>query len=99
MSRFEEILTASSEDLLKTLYKSSSGASERYASGIARRRQVAKNLGLTYAQMVCAVGFNSEIQELSDILAVMGFESYDALAKERNLTFTSDIYQQLGIRE
>ena len=99
MSRFEEILTATSEDLLKTLYKSSSSQDERTASGGTRTRQVAKNLGLTYAQLVCAVGFNPQIQDLSDVIAVMGFNSYDALAHERNLAFTTDIYQYLGIKD
>ena len=97
MSRFTEILTASSEDLLKTLYKSSSRSGD--SSPTSRTKQVAKNLGLTYSQLVCAVGFNAKIQDLSDVVAVMGFDSYDALARERNQAFTNDIYQQLGIKD
>ena len=97
MSRFEEILTASSEDLLKTLYKSSSGQDSSAAGS--RTKQVAKNLGLTYPQLVCAVGFNASIQDLSDVLAVMGFDSYEGLARERNKAFAGDIYQQLGIKD
>ncbi|MCZ6770543.1 MAG: hypothetical protein O7G83_00980 [Proteobacteria bacterium] len=97
MSRFEEILTASSEDLLKTLYKSSSTQDESAASS--RAKKTAKNLSLTYPQLVCAVGFNAQIQGLSDVLAVIGFDSYEALARERNQAFTTDIYQQLGIRD
>ena len=31
--------------------------------------------------------------------AVIGFDSYEALARERNQAFTTDIYQQLGIRD
>ena len=81
MSRFEEILTASSEDLLKKLYKSSSTQDESAASS--RANKIARNLGLSYSQLVCAVGFNAKIQELSDVLAVIGFDSYEALARER----------------
>lgn len=99
MSRFEEILTASGEELLKTLYKSASSQDERLASGTARARLVARNLGLTYAQLVCALGFNAGIEDLSDVLATIGFASYDELARERNVIFTTDIYQQLGIRD
>ena len=99
MSRFSEILTASSETLLKTLYKSASKQSESASGGIGRARQVASNLGLTYPQLVCAVGFNAHIADLSDVIAVMGFDSYDALAKERNLAFTTDIYQQLAVKD
>ncbi len=99
MSRFEEILTARSEDLLKTLYRSASGQGERAQTGPGRARQVAGNLGLTYPQLVCAVGFNRSIEELYDVIAVLGFESYDALARERNLAFTNDIYEQLGVKD
>jgi hypothetical protein len=99
MSRFEEILTASGEDLLKTLYRAASGHEERAASGTARARQVAKQLGLTYSQFVCALGFNPGIRELFDVLAVSGFDSYDALARERNLAFVNDIYRELPIKD
>jgi len=99
MSRFEEILTAGSEDLLKTLYKSASNQHEPATTGSARARQMARNLGLSYAQLVCALGFNPHIRDLSDVLAVVGFDFYDKLAHERNLTFTNDIYQQLGVKD
>jgi len=99
MSRFEEILTASGEDLLKALYRSASSQDERAAGGLARARQVARNLGLTYPQFVCALGFNPGIRELSDVIAVSGFDSYDSLARERNLAFVNDIYQQLPIKD
>ena len=96
MSQFDELLIAPSEELLKRLYKSAAGQAERPGGGVARTRQIAKSLGLTYPQLICALGFNARIQDLSDVLAVLGFESYDALAHERNLPFTSDIYQQRG---
>jgi len=99
MSRFEEILTAGSEDLLKTLYKCASNPQEPAATGNARARQMARNLGLSYAQLVCALGFNPHIRDLSDVLAVVGFESYDKLAHERNLAFINDIYQHLGVKD
>lgn len=99
MSRFEEILTAGSEDLLKTLYKCTSNPQEPAATGLARARQMARNLGLSYAQLVCALGFNPHIRDLSDVLAVVGFDSYDKLARERNLAFINDIYHQLGIKD
>ena len=99
MSQFEELLTAPSEELLKTLYKSAPGQQERPSGGVLRTKQIAKSLGLTYAQLVCALGFNDRIQELSDVLAVLGFDSYDALAHERNVVFTTDIYQQLGVKD
>jgi len=101
MSRFEALLTAGSEKLLKTLYRTAAGAhgDEAAASGTPRAQALARHLGLTYPQLVCALGFNHDITELADIVAIAGFESYDALARERNLAFTSDIYQQLSVRD
>jgi hypothetical protein len=99
MSRFEEILTAGSEDLLKTLYKSASNQQEPVATGSTRARQTARNLGFSYAQLVCALGFNPHIRDLSDVLAVVGFDSYDKLAHERNLAFINDAYQQLAVKD
>lgn len=93
MSKFEEILTASGENLLKQLYRSTSRKSSESA------RDFARNLGLTYAQMVCALGFNSNIQELPDVIEIVGFASYEDLARERNETFATDIYDRLGIRD
>lgn len=96
MSKFQEILTSSGEGLLKILYRSSSGANGKTASST---REYARNLGLTYAQVVCALGFNSDIRNLPDIIEIIGFESYDALARERNQYFANDIYDRLGIKD
>lgn len=96
MAKFQEILTSSGEGLLKLLYKSSSGANGKTASS---PRDYARNLGLTYAQMVCALGFNPHIRDLPDVIEIIGFESYDALARERNEFFAGDIYDRLGIKD
>ncbi len=96
MAKFQEILTSSSEGLLKLLYRSSSGSNRTTASSA---HEYARNLGLTYAQMVCALGFNSNIKELPDVIEIIGFSSYDALAHERNDFFANDIYDRLGIKD
>jgi len=96
MSKFEEILTSSGESLLKLLYRSSSGANGKAAGS---PREYARNLGLTYAQFICALGFNPNIRDLTDIVEIVGFESYDALARERNQYFANDIYDRLGIKD
>ena len=56
-------------------------------------------LRLTYAQLVYAFEFNHDIQNLPDVIQIMGFTSYEALAKERNTFFTNDIYDCLGIKD
>jgi hypothetical protein len=96
MTKFQEILLSSGEGLLKLLYKSSSGASSKAAGS---PREYARNLGLTYAQLVCALGFNSNIRDLPDVTEIVGFESYDSLARERNEFFCNDIYDRLGIKD
>jgi hypothetical protein len=97
MAKFAQILTASEEGLLKILYKSKADASSGKVA--TNPRDYARNLSLTYAQLICAVGFNPRIRDLPDVVALLGFESYDALARERNEIFTTDIYDRLGIKD
>jgi hypothetical protein len=49
--------------------------------------------------MVYALGINSSITELPNVIEIIGFESYDALARERNAYFSNDIYDRLGIKD
>lgn len=97
MSVFEEILKANAGDLLKALYKAAA-AREENATG-RRSRAIAKNLGLTHCQLLCAVGFNSHIHVLPDVTTLLGFAGYEALAKARNEHFINDIYDRLGIKD
>lgn len=96
MSKFQDILTSTGEDLLKLLYKSSAGTRGKSP---ASPREYARSLGLTYAQLVCALGFNSNIQNLPDVIEIVGLESYETLARERNEYFANDIYDRLGIKD
>ena len=101
MSRFQALLTASSEELLKSLYRSAAATREPTASEAddTRAAQLARNLGLRHGQLICALGFNHAISDLADVIAIAGFASYDELARERNLIFTTDTYRQLGVRD
>lgn len=97
MTVFEQILTASAEDLLKIVFKTAV-ARDRQAQG-RRSRDIARRLGLTHGQLICAVGFNPRIRDLPDVIAILGFASYDALAQARNEYFTIDLYDRLGIKD
>ncbi|MGD9600354.1 MAG: hypothetical protein AB7O21_00415 [Gammaproteobacteria bacterium] len=97
MSVFEDILTADTAALLKALYKAASTREETVTGR--RSRMIAKNLGLTHCQLLCAVGFNSHIHELPDVTTLLGYPGYDALAKTRNEYFVNDMYDRLGIRD
>lgn len=91
--QFEELLTSDGETMLKIFYAALAGAEESGHRG----RRIARALGLTFTQLVCAVGFNPRIRDLPDVAAILGFEDYDELAQERNLRFASDVYKRLGI--
>ena len=97
MTVFEQILTASAEDLLKLVFKTAASR-DKQAQG-RRSREIARRLGLTHGQLICAVGFNPHISELPDVVTILGFASYDALAQARNEYFTIDLYDRLGIKD
>lgn len=91
---FKELLTASDADLVKIFYKVKVDQNEDF---IKRINKVAAQLGLNHSQLVCALGFNRNIRELTDIISVLGFRSYKLLSYRQNELFTTDTYQQLSI--
>ena len=97
MTLFEELLTARGEDLLKILLKALGRI--RNTEQAPTARDLLKVLGLTHAQLICACGFNPVIRDLPDVVEILGYPSYDALAQARNRYFTSDIYDRLGIKD
>jgi hypothetical protein len=92
MSVFNEILCASEEELVQKFYKFSDDPSLDREEKL---RAVAQKFVLRSAQLICAVGFNPNASQLTEILSIMGFDSFDELVKERNDIFTSDIYKRL----
>lgn len=91
---FKELLTASDSDLVKIFYKVKVDQNDDF---IKRINKVAAQLGLNHSQLVCALGFNRNIRELTDIISVLGFRSYKLLSYRQNELFTTDTYQQLSI--
>ena len=94
MLTFTELLTASDSDLVKTFYKIKQDETEDF---IKRINKIANSLGLNHAQLVCALGFNKNILDLTDIFSVVGFRSYKQLSYRQNELFTTDTYNQLSI--
>lgn len=91
---FTELLTASDADLVKIFYKVKVDPDDDF---IKRINKVAAQLDLNHSQLVCALGFNKHIRELTDIISVLGFRSYKLLCYRQNELFTTDTYQQLPI--
>lgn len=94
MISFTELLTASDADLVKLFYRIKV---EPHDDFIKRINKIAALLGLNHAQLVCALGFNKNIRDLTDIISVLGFRSYKLLSYRQNELFTTDTYQQLSI--
>ena len=73
MTSFTELLTASDDELVRIFYKTNAGEEKDF---IKRINIVAAQLELNHSQLVCALGFNKHIRELTDIQQQLGFRSY-----------------------
>jgi len=94
MISFTDLLTANDADLVKIFYKVKSDPLVDFIKNI---NSIATQLELNHSQLVCAIGFNKNIRDLTDIMTVLGFKSYKVMIYRRNELFTTDTYQQLGI--
>ncbi|MEE9119334.1 MAG: hypothetical protein V3U02_12185 [Calditrichia bacterium] len=94
MASFKEILTGAAEDLVKIFY-----VYEKKVPVEVENRLViiAKKLKLKPGQLICAVGFNPHMRELSEILLILGYDNIDELVQERNDLFINDIYRKLTL--
>ncbi len=91
---FTELLTASDTNLVKIFYQVKSDPSADFIKNI---NSISAALGLNHSQLVCAIGFNKNIRDLTDIITVLGFKSHKVMTYRRNELFTTDTYQQLDI--
>lgn len=94
MISFTELLTASDDELVKIFYKVKA---EENVDFIVRINKVAAQLNLNHSQLVCALGFNLNIRDLTDIYSTLGFRSYKLLSYRCNELFSTDTYNQLSI--
>jgi len=92
MPDFNEILSASEEELVQNFYKF---RDEESLPREEKLNTVGKKFLLRGAQLVCAIGFNPNARDLTEILPIMGFDSFDELAQHRNDVFATDIYKRL----
>ncbi len=94
MAEFRDILVASEEKLVALFHRV---RPLRHDDFIAKIDHTAAQLGVSHAQLVCALGFNGNIRDLTDILSVIGFSSYKLLSYRRNELFSTDTYDHLDI--
>ncbi|MGE0385910.1 MAG: hypothetical protein AB7Q97_14345 [Gammaproteobacteria bacterium] len=93
-TRFDELLAADAEGLVNLVYPLAAVEEPEMDKRLAR---ACMRLGLHRQQLVCAAGFNSRIRPLRDVLLILGFTSYEDLARQRNEVFVSDIYHYLSM--
>lgn len=94
MAEFREILVATEEKLVQLFYRVKPLQRDNF---IAKINHTASQLGVNHPQLVCALGFNKNIRDLTDILSVIGFSSYKLLSYRRNELFSTDTYDGLDI--
>jgi hypothetical protein len=94
MTSFRKILRASAEELVNLFYKVTFDDLQTRADRI---RKTAEPLGLTPSQLICALGFNPAMRTLDEIVTLLGYGSYDDLAKSRNEVFIKDAYDKLPV--
>ncbi|MBI4006799.1 MAG: hypothetical protein HY356_09025 [Gammaproteobacteria bacterium] len=94
MASFRDILTGSGEDLIKTFYVY---VKDKQFFKQEKLGRIAKELRLNTAQLKCAVGFNPDFKELTEVLPILGYDNIDELIQERNELFINDIYKKLSL--
>jgi len=92
-SVFREIIGASGEELVQRFYK----YRDEVTSMGNRLQEIAKKVGLRPEQLVCAIGFNPQARYVTEIMPLLGFATFEELAKERNDVFTNDIYKRVSL--
>ena len=94
MMTFTELLAAPDADLVRIFYKIKVDANDDF---IIKINKAAARIGLNHTQLVCALGFNKHIRDLSDIYETLGFRNYKLLSYRCNELFSTDTYNQLPI--
>lgn len=94
MYAIEELLHASQQELGKILAEAKV---QPQGDPNSRRDTIAQALGLKTNQLVCGVGFNRNISEYLTAIHYLGFNSFEALAAERNYQLIHDRYTALSV--
>ena len=91
---FTDLMTAPAERLVNIFYRVRQAPTDDM---VVKVDWAATQLRLNHAQLVCALGFNSNVRDLTDILSSIGFSSYEQLAGRRDELFAGDAYGDLSI--
>ena len=95
MTTFRDILSDSSEELLKVFYVF--GTDKFKADKINQQDKIAKELKLRTEQLICAIGFNPNFGNLTEVIHLLGYSNIDELVKKRNEIFITDNYKKVSL--
>ena len=73
------------------------GGDEFMADKAYRLDKIAKELRLRTEQLICAIGFNPNLGDLTEIIHLLGYSNIDELVKKRNEIFITDIYKKVSL--
>lgn len=90
---FKEILHATQEELLQRFFR----FKDDVTSMGNRLQEIAKKEGLRPEQLATAIGFNASARYVTEIMPLLGYATFEELARERNDIFTSDIYRRVPL--
>jgi hypothetical protein len=96
MKTFEQLLVATSEQLVNWMFPLAAITEKVNRQKL---RLAAKHLNLSDVQLVCALGFNSNMRDLADILTLLGYASHRVLIDHRNQLFIHDVYLMLPLKD
>ena len=94
MYSFEMLLHASSDELFAIFAATRVTPTD---DDDTRRENIAQQLGVRAPQLLCALGFNSAINEQAGAIQALGFSDFTALAAARNYAFIHDVYSAVSI--
>ncbi len=94
MSKFNELLNAGEEDIIRCLYRF------RFFKERPEFRKIdyiSSRLDINTAQLICSLGFNTHIINLPEVFPILGYEKCDELFEERNKFYLNDGYVKLNL--
>ena len=92
MAKFNEIINSSPEELVILFYKY-----DNVTQTDKKLTVIAQQLKLKPEQIICAVGFNPNIKELTEIPPLLGYADMDDLVQDRNSIYINDVYKKLAL--
>lgn len=90
---FSKVLLGDEKELLELLGKIRTSASP----GEERLAEVAEKLGIKKSQLIFALGFNRNKENLRSVFSLLGYDGTEALNDSRNVLYIQDVYKDISL--